>query len=211
MSQIDNLFDSGKGKLGNLVFFKRYGKTYVRTKPARYSDRKSPAQLAQRQRMLAVNSFLNQFSGLIRITFATEATGRSALQAAQSFNMRHAHAGEYPNIQIDLDKVLLSTGNLPLPVDVWVSAHPDGWLIEWQNAKETIGERQSDTLVVMGYSESAKTADYKFTEVCRKEGRYVWKPALPLQANELPVIWIAFRNREQTEMSKNCKIAQLNH
>jgi hypothetical protein len=207
MSRIDNLFDSGSGKLGNLVFFRRLDKTYVRMRPERYRDRKSPAQLAQRQRMQAVNSFLKPFRGLIRITFAPEALGRTALHAAQSYNMRHALAGEYPDIHVDMNKVLLSTGPLPLPVDVSVSAQPDGLLIEWQNGGEAVGDRHYDTLVMMGYSQSAETADYKFTEVYRKEGRYLWKPALPLKENELPVVWIAFRNLVQTEMSRNCIIA----
>ena len=201
MSEVDHLFDSGKGTLGNLVFFRRLGKTYVRVRPARYRDRKSPAQLAQRQKMQAMNRFLKPFSALIRLTFNPEAAGRTALHAAQSYNMRHAFAGEYPNLYIDYSMALLSRGPLPLPANVSVTAQPDGLLIEWQNGDEAAGKHSYDTLVVMAWSETAGWGVFKFTEVYRKEGRYVWKPALPFNENEIPHIWIAFRNQEQTELS----------
>ena len=203
MSQIDNLFDGGKGSLGNLVFFRRHGKNYVRTKPVRFRDRKSPAQLAQRQRMQVVNRLLKPFSGLVRISFAPEALGHTSLHEAQSFNMRHALAGAYPEIHADMSRVLLSTGPLPVPEGGAVSVHPGGLLIEWVNSDGVLARHSFDTLVVMAYSEKTGHGDYKFTEVYRKEGSYVWNPALPLQINELPVVWIAFRNREQTEMSRN--------
>lgn len=209
MSEINNLFDSGKGSLGNLVFFRRLGKTYVRTKPIRYSDRKSPAQLVQRQRMQSMNRFLKPFGSLIRITFTPEATGRTALHAAQSYNMRHAFAGEYPAIHVDNNKVLLSRGQLPLPQDFSITAHPEGLLIEWINGDEASGNRMYDTLVLMAWSESAGWGDYKFSEAYRKEGHYIWKPALPLQENEIPDVWIAFRNQEQSEMSDSRYISKI--
>ena len=201
MSEVDHLFDSGKGTLGNLVFFRRLGKTYVRVRPARYRDRKSPAQLAQRQRMQAVNRFLKPFSALIRLTFTPEVAGRTALHAAQSVNMRHAFAGEYPNLNIDFSKALLSRGLLPLPAHVSVTAQPDGLLIEWQNGDEAAGKRSYDTLVVMAWSETAGWGAFKFSEVIRKEGRYLWNPPMQLNENEIPAVWIAFRNQEQTELS----------
>lgn len=209
MSEINNLFDSGKGSLGNLVFFRRLGKTYVRTKPVRYRDRKSPSQLAQRQRMQAMNRFLKPFSPLIRITFTPEAAGKTALHAAQSYNMRHAFAGEYPGIHVDNNKVLLSRGPLPLPQNLSVKAQPDGLLIEWVNGNEASGNRWSDTLVVMAWSESAGQGAYKFSETYRKEGRYFWKPAISLLENEIPNVWIAFRNQEQSEMSDSRYISEI--
>lgn len=203
MSEINNLFDGGKGSLGNLVFFRRLGKTYVRTKPVQVRDPKTPAQLAQRQRMQAVNRFLKPFSALIRITFTPDAAGRTALHTAQSYNMRHGLMGEYPGIHIDYSKALLSRGPLPLPAIVTVASHPDGLLIEWQNGEEAAGRSSHDTLVVMAWSEAAAWGDYKFSEVRRQEGRYVWKPALPLDENEIPPVWIAFRNQEQTQVSES--------
>lgn len=203
MSEINNLFDGGTGSLGNLVFFKRLGKTYVRTKPSRYKDSKSPAQLAQRQRMQVMNRFLKPFSQLIRLTFTPGVAGRTSLQAAQSYNMRNALVGAYPDIHVDNQKVMLSMGPLPLPQNISVTVRPEGLLIEWENGVEASGNHYYDTLVVIAWSEKTAAGDFKFSETCRKDGLYLWKPALSLQQNEIPDLWVAFRSHEQTEMSNS--------
>jgi hypothetical protein len=100
MAIIDNLFDAGRGRLGNMVVYKMNGMNIIRTKPERYRDSKSPAQLAQRQRLQAVNEFLNPFSKLLKLTFPAEKPGQTARSEAQSYNMRNALAGEYPGIYV---------------------------------------------------------------------------------------------------------------
>ncbi len=201
MAKIENILDGGKGKLGNLVFYKMNGSSYVRTRPAKYRDRKSPAQLAQRQRMQVVISFLRSFRDLVRVTFAAEATGRTALQAAQSYNMRHALAGEYPDIRIDKSKVLLSRGPLPLPAGVSVTAQPEGLLIRWENGPEATGSAANDTLVVMALPGDTGNGIHDFTSVRRSEGEYLWRLPQPVQANNLEGVWMAFRNLKLTSMS----------
>lgn len=198
MAIIDNLFDNGRGRLGNLVVYRLNGQGIVRTKPAHYSDRKSPAQLAQRQRLQAVNGFLNPFSDLLKLTFPAEKPGRTARAEAQSYTMRNAVAGEYPDIYVDKSRALLSRGPLPTAVSATVTARPDGLLIEWQNGAAAKGSRASDTIVVMALSGQTGQTAYRFTDTRRSEGRYVWNPAL----SDGPLaVWIAFRNQGQTEMS----------
>jgi hypothetical protein len=206
MANIDHLFDSGRGKLGNLVFYKVGGSGRVRTRAAHFRDCKSPAQLAQRQRMQSVNSFLNPFSGLIRITFSHEALGRTAFQAAQSYNMRYAISGEYPDIYVDKSRALLSRGPLPLPESAHVSAQPEGLLIEWENGSEIAARNLSDTLVVMALSADTTYIDYGFINIRRSDGRYMWKPALPAGTVD---VWIAFRNQGQTEISNSMWLGKL--
>src|SRR5690554_4677005 len=192
MAVIENLFNSGRGRLGNLVFYKMNGQGIVRTKPAQYKDRKSPAQLAQRQRLQVVNRFLKPFSALLKITFPPETTGRTARTEAFSYIMRNALTGDYPIICIDKSKVLLCRGPLPLPERVTVTAQSDGLLIEWENGSKVTGSRAGDTLILMAYSEVSGMADFRFTDTCRTAETYLWKPALPEADLD---VWIAFRNR----------------
>ncbi len=201
MAKIENLLEGGQGSLGNLVLYKMNGKYYIRSKPAQYKDKKSPAQLAQRQRLQVMNSFLRAFREPIRVTFASEAVGRSALQAAQSYNMLSALAGEYPDIYVNKNKVLLSRGTLPLPVSATLTVLPEGLLIEWENDADAAARHPHDTLVVMAKSSKTDSVDFRFTEARRSDGRYTWKPALPSGKDSLPDLWIAFRNLQQTEMS----------
>ncbi len=201
MAKIENLLDGGKGKLGNLVFYKMNGSSYVRTRPAKYRDRKSPAQLAQRQRMQVVNNFLRSFRGLVQVTFAAEAAGRSALQAARSYNMRYGFTGEYPDIRVDRSKALLSRGPLPLPAGMSVSAQPDGLLIRWENGPEATGSAANDTLIVIAWNEKTGNGIYEFTSVRRTEGEYLWKLPQPETVDSLQGVWVAFRNLKLNSVS----------
>lgn len=201
MARSNNLYESTQGKIGNLVFYQLNGKGYVRMKPIQYKDRKSPAQLAQRQRLSVVTEFLRSFSSLLRITFASEAVGRTAMQAAQSYAMHHALEGSYPDIRVKPENVLLSKGPLPLPVQVTTSKHPEGICIEWENGNENHRTTSSDSLIVLARNAATGHVDYRLTGVRRSEGRYMWKTPLANGTDKLPDVWVAFRNKEETEMS----------
>ena len=203
MATIDSLFDSGRGRLGNLVLYKMKGRNIVRTKPEHYSDRKSPAQLAQRQRMQAVNNFLGPFGNLLSITFDPGSERLTARQAAQSYNMRNAIAGEYPNIYIDKSQALLSRGPLPLPIKAWMETDPEGLLIRWENGEEAQGIAAHDSLLVMAVFQGDSSCMYQFSEARRPAGQYLWKLQVPLNENALPDVWISFRNDLKSLMSNS--------
>ncbi len=206
MAIIDNLFDGGRGRLGKMVVYKMNGMNIMRTKPESYSDQKSPAQMAQRKRLQAVNEFLNPFSRLLKLTFKAEKPGQTARSEAQSYNMRNALAGEHPHIHVDKSKALLSRGPLPVPASAAVTQQPDGLLIEWENDPEAASRHPHDTLVVIALSAENGYGDFHFTETRRSAGRYTWKPALPDGTVD---VWIAFRNREQTEMSDSMWVEEV--
>lgn len=203
MAKIENLFESGRGKLGNLVFYKVGNNGYVRTQAAHFRDRKSPAQLAQRQKLQLMSGFLKPFTKLIRITFSADAMGRSPMRAALSYNMRQALAGEYPGIYVDKSKVLLSHGPLPVPVTASVASQPDGLHITWENGAEAARLNSDDILVVMALSADTRSVDFLFTGVRRSVGHYLWSPALQKNNSNQPDIWLAFRNRQETMMSNS--------
>lgn len=203
MARINHLFDSGSGKLGNLIFYKVGDQHYVRTRAEHFHDRKSPAQLAQRQRLQVMNRFLRPFRDLFRITFAGEAGAPMTMQAAQSYNLRNALAGEYPDIYVDKGKVLLSRGPLPVPVNVTLTAQSGALLIEWENSPDAADNHPYDSLLVMAFSPETGQSDYQFTGARRSACSYLWKPALPLENGPLPDVWIAFRNRQETLMSNS--------
>lgn len=199
MASLDHLFDGSSGALGTLVFYQKNGKGYVRTRPAQYRDKKSPAQLAQRQRLQVMNGFLRSFREALRVTFAAEAQGRTALQAAQSYNMLNALEGEYPDIRINKSKALVSKGPLPLPSAVRMTPQEQGVLLQWDNGVECTPGRSSDTLVVLVLPQDGYPAAAHFTPVLRSGGQYLL--SLGQTPEVLPDIWIAFRNPQQTLMS----------
>lgn len=148
MAKIKSIFDGGTGKLGNLVLYKRNGINVIRVKPDRIKYSKTPKQEAQRERFKMINNFLGEFTEPIRMSFTPGVLGRTAFQEAQSYNLLHGLAGEYPDIYVDKNKVLLSQGPLPLPARAWLTIHPEGFMVQWENGPEMTGRTPFDLLAV---------------------------------------------------------------
>ncbi len=203
----NKLFDSISGSLGPAVVYQMYGKTYVRTKPEGYKDRQSPGQLAQRQKFYLVMNFLQPFKDLLRISFASQANGRSAYHAAQSYNLKLGLHGEYPGYRIDRNQALLSYGPLPLPDSVTVMRQPEGFDIKWKTDYAIQSTRGKDMLVVIGQPVfGQQEIEFRFTGIGRSDQMYRWSTAL-LQYPKVH-LWIAFQNQAQTELSHSLYLGE---
>lgn len=203
----DNIMGAGQGKIGDVVIYSMHGKNFMRSKPSKYTDRKSEAQLAQRAKMQAVTGFMSPFRELIRKTYAGEAVGRAPYHAAKSEIMRKAVSGAYPDFSIDKLLVLLSKGPLPLPVEVSVALKDGGLLVEWSYSSEAEKRNSRDTLVVIAQNPDTGDCEYKFTGARRADKNYQWMLNIPVSQNQQPDLWIAFRNPEETEMSDSVYVA----
>jgi hypothetical protein len=199
----DNMLSHSTGSIGNAVYYTMHGKNFVRSKPSKYTDRKSEGQLIQRTKMKAVTSFLTPFKDLIRITWAGEATGRAPYHAAKSELMRNALQGVYPDIQLNKEAALLSKGPLPLPEKVTVSLQEGGLLAEWTDSSENAAKHGRDTLVLIALDEKGVIGEFKFTGIPRSAKNYLWKPAIEISQANKPDVWVAFRSNNETEMSNS--------
>jgi hypothetical protein len=199
----DNMMSHSSGSIGNAVYYTMHGKNFVRSKPSKYTDRKSEGQLIQRAKMKAVTDFLTPFKDLIRITWAGEATGRAPYHAAKSELMRNALQGDYPDIGIKKEAALLSKGPLPLPGNIKVSLQDGGLLAEWTDNSDTASKHNRDTLVLIALDAKGGTGEFKFTGVPRSAKSYLWKPAVEITQNNKPDVWVAFRSNNETEMSNS--------
>ncbi|RKE04112.1 DUF6266 family protein [Marinifilum flexuosum] len=188
------LLISGGGSIGNLVFYTRNGNTYARTKPSQYRDKKSQAQLAQRKKFDVVLRFLKKFKVLLRIGFAGEAIGRSAFQAAQSYHLKHAVKGEYPDIEFDYSKSKLCSGNVKFPEQVSISKAEDHILIEWEMPEV---KNMNDTLIVA--ASTSIRCDYQITGVRRSMMKFKWFTNLSDYTGLH--VWVAFRNEKESDVS----------
>ncbi len=198
MAKIDNIFSGGKGRLGNLILYEMNGMYIVRTKPKNHKNTITPGKLTARKRFAVMNEFLCRFNKPLRITFADQAVRRTALNVAQSYNLKTALAGEYPDIYVDKGKVLLSRGPLPLPSNVWLEARPEGFMVHWENGPEYADASPNDVLMVFALPATGKV-DYRLTETRRSAGQYLWINAKPKP--ELPDVWISFCNDTMTQWS----------
>lgn len=74
-------------------------------------------------------------------------------------------------------------------------------LVEWNDSKENEKLHGRDTLVVIALDPHSGSCEYKFTGARRTDKRYLWVINMPVSQENLPDVWIAFRNVNETEMS----------
>ncbi|MCW3805010.1 DUF6266 family protein [Plebeiibacterium marinum] len=191
----------GSGKVGNLVMFSRYGVNILRTVPKR-KPKKTPGRLAQRQKMGLVHEFLRPAKIIIHKTFKNEVPTRSPYQAAQSYHLKHAIAGEYPNQYIDMQKALVSHGDIPLPENISFSVSDEGIHLSWDPYFDSPKAANSDSLVFMWRYRQSYMVDHMPVGVRRATGEFLWNKFTTDNISDY-TIWIAFRNWRETEYSNS--------
>lgn len=205
MAQVkDGINGIVSGKAGSNVFYTMYGKNYVRTVPHRKKRQKpTEKQLRQRQRMALVQSFLQPFKELIKISFASITVGNAPYHVAKSYNLLHAIKGDaYPEQEIDWSKTYLSAGSLDLPESCYVEKGDDGLLFNWSAIKG----RFNDTLLVIAYSPQLNHVDYRFSGVSRCKNEFLWD--VKLGTHDVHV-WIAFRSADEKMMSDSMYLGKV--
>lgn len=192
-----NILGGGSGKVGNVVMYERNGTACIRSMPSSYKDKKSDAQLRQRQKMNLIHQFLRPFKQLLHFTFFEANTGRSAYQSAQSYNLKQAISGDYPNQYLNKSKALLAKGSIEEPDHIQIEMEQNKAMITWSNESLPDGARWDDTLVVM-WGNGQGEADYIFTGVRRSAGSYTINFSADRNMHMMDV-WVAFRNWKETD------------
>ena len=101
------------GRIGDVVFYQRSGKQFVRTIPERVNQPNTEKQLAQKLKFKLSSEFIHRIYSFIKIGFGTKLPGASPFGLAMSYNLKHGFKGEYPDIEIDYENFRVSIGKLP--------------------------------------------------------------------------------------------------
>ncbi|WP_291856736.1 DUF6266 family protein [Marinilabilia sp.] len=194
------LTGTGKGMIGNLIMYEMFGKTYVRSRPTSYKDRKSLKQLIQRQKITLTHNLLRHLSPLLRITMKNISTGRSAYHTAVSINMKEAIDGIFPDQYIHPHKVVFSKGDLTPPTRVNTQRTDKGIFLEWSTDNNSEGlNSSSDKLIwCMKDLENTFFSDFEITSVNRKEGQYLLPKRMTPEHGH---VWIMFRSADEMKIS----------
>jgi len=102
------------GKVGGLVYYTRNGVSYVRSAPKPRTTPPSPAQQAQRLRMKLATQFLAPLVPVLADTFRPGNRKKlSGPNWATRQVLQDAIAGDYPDLYVSAERVLVSCGPLP--------------------------------------------------------------------------------------------------
>lgn len=164
------IFGAFRGKIGNTVYYQRKGVTVAR-KIGKINKPSSLKQKTCRQGLKVLSQFFKPVKTLINAGFKRETLGTqmNAYSAAVKFNMGRATEGEYPNVGLVYDQILLSKGPLFSPLAPSVEKEPDGIRFRWETT-DLDYQNHSDNAMILVYFPDSREAICLLNAAQRKEG-----------------------------------------
>ncbi|MDR2907132.1 MAG: DUF6266 family protein [Bacteroidales bacterium] len=149
MGQINQGILGGfSGKVGTVVGSSWKNINYMRSLPRKSKKPASLLQLQQQRKLATVINFLKPMTPLLRQGWKHYTKGRSAFNAATAHTIFSAISGEYPNYEINYEKVVISVGHLT-PVEEPEVKINDGRLqVSWQDNSGTGNAQEKDKLLL---------------------------------------------------------------
>ena len=165
------MYGNSHGKLGNLIISSWKGIEYVRVKPDRVRNPKTPGQLAQRRKFMLINSIISPLAPFIRIGFSGYAERMSAYNAALSYNLKNAIMGSPTDPVLDFEKLIFSRGIYPGVAHAGcIQTGPYSFKLYWSPAPMPAGARYNDRITVILYNETQGKPFYFPDLATRAEG-----------------------------------------
>jgi len=169
------------GKLGRVVYYMLNGVLVARG-IGEYKGPPSVAQLSSRMATKMVCAFIEPLKPFFNIGYELLAkkNNSSPHNEAYSYHIKNALKGEYPNLEIDYRKVIMSTGGMPLPLDVAVAVTDEGLWFTWNQKEEVFGAHWTDHVMLAAYFPATNKAIYFTAGARRNQGAEL----LPLRGFE---------------------------
>lgn len=151
MAYVRNLSENIRGRLGNVIFYSRGGKTFVRSRPLKVNDADTPLQRQQRRRMRDVAAFYKVVRQSPLYPVWRLAAAKMVMSDMNFFVKQNIAAFSGEGRVTDYEKLHFSWGRLPkadcLRAVYCAERH---WVeVRWENATLLSGHRYSDRLMVV--------------------------------------------------------------
>lgn len=149
-----------KNKFGNAIFSTWKGKNVLRTKPLEVSNPRSPAQVAQRNRLSEMVAMYRASKGAIDLGYKQQAIGRTEYNAFVADNMPFAVANSLNGeISVSYDDIMFAKGSLPPTAITLGNQTSSTASVSWSDQEIDYLEGQSATDVLSYVSMKVKAAD----------------------------------------------------
>jgi len=120
------------GKVGSVVGYSLRNKDFIKGLPRPSSKPPTLKQLASRARFKFFNEWRNPLTEFFSVSFKNQTATHSAQNAAHRYN-KDIIKGEYPDYEIDYEKIIISSGNLPPVTDLKMEmTQPGNLRFSWE-------------------------------------------------------------------------------
>ena len=158
------------GKVGPIIESSWNGIRYVKARPAHYQDKRSTAQLAQRNKLKLCLPIVRCMKPLVQIGFKEQAVRQSAYNACMSRNMQCAIVGEYPNQQLSYPHIILGEGPLAVPTEITAQLLAGELWISWNSSSQESNSSPNDKTLIALYNATRNCALQWLRQSQRQDG-----------------------------------------
>jgi len=161
MGKLENgAFGGFSGKVGSVVGSKWRNQNIIRSRPAKSKKPLTTPQLAQRHKLQMVSRFLTPVKTIVQPGFGKLNDGRFGMHAAQSYHMKEAIIGAYPNQEIDCLKAVFTFGGLasvPNPTVTWFAGTLS---FRWEDNSHVGNARPEDCVIAIAYCKAQQAFEW---------------------------------------------------
>ncbi len=191
------------GKIGNIVVAHWKGKPYIRSRPSG-NPSNTKAQQNQRSKFGMVVKFVGRILPVINAGFKWRIDEMTERNAAISYIMKNAVAGEKPDLRIDYSSVLVARGNLPSPQEPTVKRKDKELVFGWNFQ----GSRGSDRVLALAYCPDAKKGVWIINGHRRDDEQLILPLPEELQEHALET-YLAFASNDGEEASDSVYLGKI--
>lgn len=209
-TQKNGLFGGWKGKLGNAVgYVDKNGTQIIRSRSKRNNENPTDKEKENWLRTEIINVFLSILSHFVKLSFNLE----GKLNKDNWYNMaarenRKAIVGDYPNLYIDFNLVLLSKGDMPVVNNPKVTITETSLTFTWDTAITQEGMASTDQVMLIACMPQKKKAFYIRSGAKRSKGTETLE-VLKSSEKQLVEVYISFISEDHSSISNSTYLGQL--
>jgi len=186
------------GKVGSVIGASWKRTMYMRSLPKK-TNSQTLAQRTQRAKFALVINLLRPLTAVLRVGWKRYATHQSPFNAATAYTLANAIVGEFPNIQIDYKKVMISRGNLT-PIQPPTLTGSSGKItILWKNNSGIGNAKPTDKLLLALINPVKNEVITRYDETERSKESFAID--LPHWTGDKVHIYMAFASDDGKEVS----------
>lgn len=197
-----------KGKVANLVGYQLNGQDIIREIG---SSSKPPTekQLNNKLQMKVLMEFLSTLDTLLETGFNPKANGttKNYHNLAVFYNKPGALKGFYPDVEIDYPKIVISSGDLPQPVNPVVELVDEGLKFSW-NTEGLAWPYLTDQVMLLAYAPGTKEKMFKNSGARRAEGTDILSITDTMRTGILEV-YISFVSDDRKRVADSMYLGQI--
>ena len=198
------------GTLANITGYERLGTPCIRINGERQAQNFTDKQLAHQLRVRLANSFINPSKSFINIGFSLSTSGgQTAHNVAMSQALKTGIKGEYPDLELDYEHMLVAEGTRPKarnPMAIALAANQLQFTWEYDEMDEFSIRR--DQVMLLAYSPATQTSFYTIGGAPRYSKKAILD-VYPEIEQESFETYIAFITEDRKAVSKSTYTGRL--